>query len=198
MKRNLYAWIFLIILIPSFLSGCKGILLKGSYGNYYSRLASHGYESEIARLSAMTDEKSPSFRPNAHLYLSLLYSSYNNPNKNYLKALEEMEKYISLVPGASANYEVQNILVLLKEINSVRAESLEEIALKKVSLKSKNQELLAENEKLEKSVESQKLELTEKEEKIVELEKTISQLNETIDKLKNLDMELEKKRKSFR
>lgn len=197
MKPNLNAWILLIIITPLFISGCQGVL-RSSYSSYYSRLAAERYSVEISRLIAMTDESSPNFRANAHLYLSLLHSSHNNPEKNYSKALNELEKYFSLVPSATGNYELQNMLTLLKEINDVKGEGYEQIKLKSVNLKSKNEELSVENKKLTETVESQKEELSQHEEKVTELEETINQLNETINKLKNLDMELEKKRKSFR
>ncbi|MDH3975296.1 MAG: hypothetical protein OEV42_13530 [Deltaproteobacteria bacterium] len=180
MKFNLMAGISLIISLSFFPAGCAPVVLKNSYGNYYARLASDRYEGEINRLTALTDEKSPTFRPDSYLYLSFLYSSYNNPKKDYAMALKAMERYISFVPAGSRSFEVQNLLILLREINGAKAEGLEQIKIEKVNLKSKDEAL------------------AKKEGKIKALEETINQLNETIDKLKNLDMELEKKRKSFR
>lgn len=181
MKPKFLAGILLSMMIPFFLAGCNAIFLKNSYGNYYSRLSADSYKRETARLTVMTDKKNHAYRPIAHLYLSLLYSSYKNPEKNYVKAHEELKKYVSLHSQAADDYEIQNLLTLLGEINNIR----------EVRLRSKNEELAAENKTLDELVENQKNELLEKENKIRELE-------ETINKLKNLDMELEKKRKSFR
>lgn len=201
MMHKVVARILIIMIFPFFLAGCKAIFLKSSYGNYYSRLAPERYDEEIDRLTKMTDEDSPSFRPIAYLHLSLLYSSYKNPERDYSKALEEMERYVLLDTFGSDRYEVQNILELLREINSTESgieEDLEGIELSNEELRDKNAELVLKNTKLVNFLKGQKKEALEKEGTIEELNVTINDLNETIDKLKNLDMELEKKRKSFR
>jgi len=201
MMHKALASVVITMIFSFFLAGCQAVFLKSSYGNYYSRLAPERYDAEIARLIEMTREDSPSFRPIAHLNLSLLYSSYKNPQRDYPLALEHMEKYVSLDAVGSKRYEVQNILALLREINSESAiaeADLERIALSNVELDTKNEELMTENKKLLNYIGDQKKSIEENEEKIKALNATINELHVTIDKLKNLDMELEKKRKSFR
>jgi outer membrane protein assembly factor BamD (BamD/ComL family) len=79
-----------------------------------------GYSKEIARLkTVIKSHPERSERVKAHLHLASLYASYKNPNKNYNKALEELNRYISLNPKAAKEYAVQNRLHLLKEIEQL-------------------------------------------------------------------------------
>ena len=78
------------------------------------------YSREIARLKkVIKSHPKRSERVKAHLYLASLYASYKNPNKNYNKALEELNRYISLNPKAAKEYDVQNRLHLLREIEQL-------------------------------------------------------------------------------
>jgi tetratricopeptide (TPR) repeat protein len=75
------------------------------------------YSKEIARLkNVIKRHPERSERVKAHLHLASLYSSYKNPNKDYNKALEHLNRYISLNPKAAKGYDVQNRLYLLREI----------------------------------------------------------------------------------
>jgi hypothetical protein len=75
------------------------------------------YSKEIARLkNVIKNPPKRSERVKAHLHLASLYASYKNPNKDYNKALEQLNSYISLNPKAAKEYDVQNRLHLLKEI----------------------------------------------------------------------------------
>ena len=144
-----------------------------SHGKRFSTLMPEVYLSEIKRLNDII-ESGPNKKvkvSDIHLQLALLHSSYKNPKRDYNRALIEIEKYVALEPKGDNDYEIQNLLTLLKTIKRGRN-------------KGRESNLVSENKELNLKVE----ELTEE----------IKELNETIDKLKQLDVELEKKRKSFK
>ncbi|MDT8316801.1 MAG: hypothetical protein RQ824_02280 [bacterium] len=156
----------LIMLSTSF--GCIS-----SHGKRFSALVPEVYVSEIKRLNDIVESgpKQGVRIADVHLQLALLHSSYKNPNRDYDMALIEIEKYVALEPKGANDYEIQNLLTLLKTIKRGRNKGRESALL------SKNKELVL---------------------KVGELTEEIKGLNETIDKLKQLDVELEKKRKSFK
>lgn len=156
----------LIILSMSF--GCIS-----SHGKRFSTLIPEVYLSEIKRLNDIV-ESGPNQKvkvSDVHLQLALLHSSYKNPKRDYNMALIEIEQYVALEPKGANDYEIQNLLTLLKTIKRGRNKGRES------NLESENKELTL---------------------KVDELNEDIENLNETIDKLKQLDVELEKKRKSFK
>lgn len=153
--------LLLAIVILSMSFGCIP-----TNGKRFSTLVPEVYLGEIKRLNDII-ESGPNQKvkiSDIHLQLALLHSSYKNPKRDYNQALIEMEKYIALEPKGANDYEIQNLLTLLKTIKRGR------------------------NKGRESSLVSEVEELTE----------DIKELNETIDKLKQLDVELEKKRKSFK
>ena len=78
------------------------------------------YSREIARLkNAIKSHPQRSERVKAHLYLAGLYASYKNPDKDYIKALQHLNRYSELNPKAAKEYDVQNRLHLLREIEQL-------------------------------------------------------------------------------
>ena len=78
------------------------------------------YSREIARLKKVNKNHSErSERVKAHLHLACLYASYKNPDKDYIKALEHLSRYSVLNPKAAKEYDVQNRLHLLREIEQL-------------------------------------------------------------------------------
>ena len=160
--------LLLVLIILSISFGCIP-----SHGKRFSTLMPEVYDSEIKRLNDII-ESGPNQKvkvSDVHLQLALLHSSYKNPQRDYDRALIEIEKYVALEPKGASDYEIQNLLTLLKTIKRGRN-------------KGRESSLISENKELNLKVE----EMTEE----------IKELNETIDKLKQLDVELEKKRKSFK
>jgi len=83
------------------------------------------YGREIARLkNVIKTHPERSERVKAHLHLGSLYSSYKNPNKDYALAIEQLNRYISLNPSTSQEYDVQNRLHLLREIAQLSQENV--------------------------------------------------------------------------
>lgn len=83
-------------------------------------LKTGGYSKEIARLKTLIKRHPErSERVKAHLHLASLYASYKNPDKDYIKALQHLNRYSALNPKAAKEYAVQNRLHLLKEIEQL-------------------------------------------------------------------------------
>jgi len=67
------------------------------------------YSREIARLKKVSkNHPERAERVKAHLYLASLYASYKNPDKDYIKALQHLNRYSALNPKAAKDYDVQN------------------------------------------------------------------------------------------
>jgi len=78
------------------------------------------YSREISKLKkVIKNHPKRSERVRAHLYLADLYASYKNPDKDYIKALQHLNRYSALNPQAAKEYAVQNRLHLLKEIEQL-------------------------------------------------------------------------------
>ena len=88
-------------------------------------LKPHEYNKEIARLQRIIlSQPARSEKAKAHFQLAGLYASYNNPEKNYLIALQHLKSYISLNSQAKQDYHVQNRLSLLKKISQLSEENI--------------------------------------------------------------------------
>jgi len=78
------------------------------------------YSKEISRLKkVIKNHPKRSERVKAHLHLASLYASYKNPDKDYIKALQHLNRYSALNPKAAKEYAVQNRLHLLREIEQL-------------------------------------------------------------------------------
>jgi DNA mismatch repair ATPase MutS len=128
-------------------------------------------------------------RTRAHLELAQLYMSYKNPQRNYKKALKHLEIYASLEPDFANDNDLRNWLSALKEI--------ERLAQK---LESQDKEVRQLNKKLDQT----RHEITGFKKKTRQLKKKNNQLAEsnanlekTIEMLKNIDRNIEEKRKTY-
>jgi hypothetical protein len=78
---------------------------------------------EIMRLKdVIQNNPSQSEKIKAHYQLANLYSSYKNSEKDYKKALEHLNIYISLDSKALKQNEVWNCLSLLREVDRLSGE----------------------------------------------------------------------------
>ena len=141
-------------------------------------------QEQIVRTSTDT-----SARTRAHLELAHLYTSYKNPRRNYKNALKHLEIYASLEPDFSNDKDLRNWLSALKEI--------ERLAQK---IESQDKEARQLNKKLDQS----RREITVYKKKTRQLKKENNQLAEsnaslerTIEMLKNIDRNIEEKRKTY-
>ncbi len=149
---------------------CARILQTTYTPEYTPDLKSGEYSMEIMRLKDdIKDHPRQSERIKAHYHLANLYSSYRNPKKDYKKALEQLDIYISLDSTAIKQNDVRNYLSLLREIDI----SSKELTISNRDLTISNRELTISNRKN-------------------------SKLKQTIEKLQTLDFQVEQKRKSYR
>lgn len=124
----MFSRIFLIKLIKVMLScglilvivGCAQTLqrIKETPESFTPDLKSNEYSTEIIRLKdVIKNHHKQTERIKAHYQLASLYSSYKNPKKDYKKAFEQLNIYVSLDSKAAKRYDVQNFMSLLMEIN---------------------------------------------------------------------------------
>lgn len=110
----------------------------------------------------------------AHLRLSLLYSHYRNPDRDLFKALEHIDAYIAMSPDQKPEDAIINhreLLTATSDQTKTKNDSKSPLKTSMINkLKKENKALTQEND---------------------ELKKTIEKLNE-------LEVELEKKRKRMR
>ena len=150
----------------------------------------NGYAGEIAALDTVIRQDSrPGDAKNAHLKLAQLYSDHNNQHRNYRKALQHLEAYMSL-EESSVNGETLNWLASLKEIDRLYSE----ISLMEQQLEESNKANLA-LKRTNRKLTQEEINLRDKNRK---LEESNQKLEQTIEMLKRLDRRLEEKRRTFR
>jgi hypothetical protein len=97
---------------------------------------------EIMRLKdVIKNNPSQSERIKAHYQLANLYASYKNSEKDYKKALEHLNIYISLESKAIKQNDLRNCLSLLREVDRLSGE-LSILNKKNLNLNRKNLQLM--------------------------------------------------------
>lgn len=105
-------------------------------------LKSGEYSMEIMKLEdVIKNNPSQSERIKAHYQLANLYASYKNSEKDYKKALEHLNIYISLDSKAVKQNDVRNCLSLLREVDRLSGE-LSILNKKNLNLNRKNLQLM--------------------------------------------------------
>jgi hypothetical protein len=105
-------------------------------------LKSGEYSMEIMRLKdVIKNNPSQSERIKAHYQLANLYASYKNSEKDYKKALEHLNIYISLESKAIKQNDLRNCLSLLREVDRLSGE-LSILNKKNLNLNRKNLQLM--------------------------------------------------------
>lgn len=120
------------------------------------------------------------------LRLSYLYASTDNPEKDYRKAIERFDAYLKILPEGCRSYELLERRSLLEELTRLE-ETLSD-------LETKQKETRYARRNLRDCKEEKKRLLG----KVEELKKMVKELKGTIERLKYLDLNLERKRKSYR
>ena len=157
--------------IISFLIGCASTQERTNpkdKADYYS--------TEIARLETIT-LKNPeaSKKWQAHYQLAQLYISYENPRRNYKKALENLKLYSPHHPTYVDDHDLRNWLLVLKEIQN-----------QSPHIEYQNKKIKRLTTKLKKSKQANRA-----------LKKENKTLAMKIDMLKTLDRRVEEKRKNY-
>jgi hypothetical protein len=136
------------------------------------------YSAEIARLEAVIFHNPGSSEAwQAHYQLARLYISYKNPRRNYKKALENLEVYLSHHPISTDDEDLQNWLAILNQLQDLsHSKKIQQLNAKLRDTRQANFALKEANGKLEKQN---------------------ADLSRTIDMLKTLDHAVEEKRKNY-
>jgi outer membrane protein assembly factor BamD (BamD/ComL family) len=93
------------------------------------------FSQETSRLEQLAREHpKTSVRARSHLRLAFLYVNYRNPQLNYTRAFQEMERYLSLAPARAKTDDFQNWFTVLKEVGKLQA-SLERVQKANKSLR---------------------------------------------------------------
>jgi cell division protein FtsB len=158
--------------------------------DYYMALPQEDIADEIALLEQNTAARdSVSAEPMAadsYYFLALLYSHYNNPAPDYLKAQEALDRYEKLVPAERQRPEARHLQKLLFEIN--------ELTL----MAGENTNLEGEKAMLLKKCAALRQEIVALNKENQTLKSSIEQMKNHIEQLKKLDMRLEQKKRAIR
>jgi hypothetical protein len=146
---------------------------------------------EINRLEKLAEEqKDPSELGKLHLRLARLYLNHKNPNVDYRKALYELETCLSLLSDQAANDELKNWIFALREMERIETA---------------NKQLRGQIETLAKNQADDQEALWQEKKKNVEIQEGFGKLRDRnanlqdmIERLKKLDLEMERKRKSIK
>ncbi|MCK4619230.1 MAG: hypothetical protein KAT52_04745 [Desulfobacterales bacterium] len=166
--------LFFLLCMVIFITGCVQQTKNMKDSTYYLTLQTKEIKTEISRLEkALKSEDDSLSRPTSLYYLALLYSHSKNPEPDYKHAFKNLEEYILLDPeGAEQKSSVQYLMSLLNKL--IKNENLcNELKTLITTLKQENKTLTEKYEKL-----------------VIENQNT----KEIIEKLKQLDIQLEKKR----
>ncbi len=163
------------------------------------------FRQETLRLEEKArSHEDPQVRAECQLELAYLYLQHQNPLLNYEKALQGFEAYLRFTAADRPTEEIQNWTLALREMERRERETAslkERVARlaqenegKTKSLAwqlKRNQETQAALEKLHAQVDS--LERTNR-----SLKEANDKMKETVEKLKNLDLQMEEKRKAIK
>jgi chromosome segregation ATPase len=181
------------------------LLVSPSCSLRYIPQSGEEFKRETLRLEEKArSHQDPEVRAECQLELAYLYLHHRNPLLNYGKALQGFEAYLSSTGADRQTEEIQNWTLALREMDRREREtaSLKERVAKLVQendgktkslgwqLK-KNQETQAALERLQAQVDS--LERTNR-----SLKEANDKMKETVEKLKNLDLQMEEKRKAIK
>ena len=132
----------------------------------------------------------PAKRAAAYAQLATLYCGYNNPAKDHRRALESLQKAVSLDPALAHRQQVQDRMALLIEIQKLSDSNL---AGDKAIDKS-NRELDRAHRKCESTTKDLE---TCRSDNIRLIQENV-ELKTSIERLKSLDIEIETKRKQYK
>ena len=161
-----------LIVSGHILSGCATPTPKPAPAPYPESMPARVIADEIAStekaLSENTDEQPPGQKPGLFLRLAMLHAHPDNPDRNYSRAIDYLEQYMQLEKTVDAEFTL-SLLTRLSKCQIVNKKACAELADR--------------NEEIEKNFQA--------------LTRENLQLKQMIEKLKHLDIQLEKKRKAF-
>jgi hypothetical protein len=193
------------------------LLLSGCTLKYTPR-SPEEFQQETLRLERRArTHQDPAARAEAQLELACLYLHHRNPQLNYGRALQEFETYLSVMKADQQNDEIQNWLHALREMERQERETahlqqgLASLTREEAQWKERFAGLAQENEEGRNSLASElrknqdlQAALDRWQVQVESLERTSRSLKdandrmkETVEKLKNLDFQMEEKRRAI-
>ena len=172
----------LMVAISALLSGCLAgktnnqIFLAGEASLPFVRglMSTLSYQQEMTRWQAVLQKNAaPKEEAGAHLHLAALYLAKDNLQKDYQKAYVELTRATTVWPDLRENRGLASWLELLERFEG-------------------------ESQNGKKDNADHENELVRAQQKIVAQQQEIAQLRETLDKLKRLEVSVEKKRRAFK
>ena len=194
LRRSKRIVLFFLFCMVISITGCVHQTKNIKDSTYYLTLQTKEIKTEISRLENALKSAEDSLSRQASLYyLSLLYSHFKNPEPDYKHALKNLEQYISLdSEGSEQKSSVQYLMSLLKKL--IKNEGCCDELIKNKNLHNKlikNATICNELKTFITTLKQENKTLTEKYEKLVIENQNIKEI---IEKLKQLDIQLEKKR----
>ena len=162
-----------LIIYSQMLSGCAAPPRKTKPVSYPAKISTEAISDEIAGtekiLSQFSGNQTDGLEKSALLLrLAMLYAHSDNPNRNYLQAIDYLKQYAAFGEPVDAAFAL-SLLTRLSDAVIAGEAACDKLTVMNEKLEEKNRELSREN----------------------------LQLKQIIEKLKHLDIQLEKKRKSF-
>lgn len=201
---------------------CTSLSPAGRLYETYARIDGGKVAGEIERWEGVAqDAPDDALRAGAHLRLALLLSHPEHPEPDYRRALEELERYRSLDPRGGGDLELRRLLGVLSDLRRCelqeerRRELVELLWKEEQDVRRRLEELRQDSRGVdglldlvlerERALERQNQELTREHEEMAErlrelesgtrtLEAENRELKETLERLKNLDLQLERMR----
>ncbi len=161
---------------------------------YYASLNSEDFHKEITRLKGIAYGKSsPEDTADAHLRLALLYMDYRNPDRSYGDAIRELELYLSNPDAAGDGGKTiyaRNLLTILAKLIELKdaQKRLNKLA----------EDLNKDKQNAKEEIDRLRQEIKDMTRRVKRLESENRALKEKIEKLKSLDLQLEKERSKIK
>ncbi len=176
--RRVIAWVFVFFLVWPVVTGCSHLRMeKIETEPYVKELSLEDYPKETERLlNAAANHPEESNRIHAHLQLGKMYTTFDNPKRDYQKAMYHFNKYMATEKTSNHQREASDWLVVIKELER-RSKKIKERNVRIISLKQEKDNLSHIADRLKRENHD---------------------LNDKIEKLKELEIRYEKKRRSYR
>jgi chromosome segregation ATPase len=203
---RLFLFLAAVLLLPH----CSGIVRGTEVSSTTPEPGDFGREMERLEERAGSDPD-PVKRAAAHRRLAALLSSAKNPSPDYSRALEELKSAVELDPEGSSSDAVRDRLALLADIEGLTRERnemrrrVEELIRTNADVEAvrertaaENNRLGTENSELKSALEASAKEKRELKATVERLSRENTELRNVVDQLKDLDIQLEERRRSLR
>ena len=194
-KRQEVIWMIMLLIL----------LASPSCSLKYVPQSGEEFRQETLRLEEKArSHEDPEVRAECQLELAYFYLHHRNPLLNYGKALQGFEAYLRFTAGDRQTDEIQNWTLALREMDRREREtaSLKERVAKLVQENDGKTKSLAwqlkKNQETQAALEKSHVHVDSLERANRGLKEANDKMKETVEKLKNLDLQMEEKRKAIK